>query len=108
MPLELSPVKAEVPLAAKPKLLDQVRAELRLRHYSLRTEKAYTDWIKRFLRFHRRPTPNPSAEGNAKGGWRHPLEMGAAEVRAFLEHLAVAGRVSASTQNQALNALVFL
>jgi integron integrase len=77
----------------KPKLLDQVRSAARLRHLSLRTEEAYSDWIKRFILFH---------------GKRHPSEMGAGEIRQFLSHLAVAGRVSASTQNQALCALLFL
>jgi integron integrase len=70
-----------------------VRAELRLRHYSRATERAYVHWIRRFIRFH---------------DLRHPAEMGSAEVTAFLSQLATHGRVSASTQNQALNALVFL
>ncbi|HLL76777.1 MAG TPA: integron integrase [Pyrinomonadaceae bacterium] len=78
---------------SKPKLLDRVRSAARLRHLSLRTEEAYSDWIKRFILFHRK---------------RHPAEMGAGEIRQFLSHLAVAGRVSASTQNQALCALLFL
>lgn len=76
-----------------PRLLDRVRAELRLRHYSRRTEEAYLHWIVRFLRFH---------------SCRHPREMGAAEVTASLSHLAVAERVAAATQNQALTALLFL
>jgi integron integrase len=76
-----------------PRLLDQVRAQIRLRHYSPRTEKAYVHWIRRFILFH---------------GKRHPLTLGGREVAAFLTHLATAARVSASTQNQALNALVFL
>jgi len=76
-----------------PRLLDRVRAVIRMRHYSLRTEQAYLQWIVRFIRFH---------------GMRHPSEMGADEVRAFLEHLALEGRVASSTQNQALNALGFL
>lgn len=76
-----------------PRLLDQVRDALRLRHYSLRTEHAYLGWIKRFIFFHDK---------------RHPREMGAAEVEAFLTWLAVEGRVSASTQGQALAALLFL
>ncbi len=75
------------------RLLDQVREACRVRHYSQRTERAYTQWVKRFVLFHAK---------------RHPREMGAVEVGAFLSHLAVAGRVSASTQNQALAALVFL
>lgn len=75
------------------KLLECVRDELRLRHYSIRTEQAYVDWIKRYIFFHNK---------------RHPREMGGTEVRAFLEHLAVHQNVAASTQNQALNALLFL
>ncbi len=76
-----------------PKLLDQVRERVLRKHYSRRTEEAYTHWIKRFIFFH---------------GRRHPREMGAAEVEKFLTHLAVVGRVSASTQNQARSALLFL
>lgn len=75
------------------KLLDQVRAELRVRHYSIRTEQAYVMWARKFILFH---------------GKRHPLEMGKAEVSAFLTYLAVDKHVSASTQNQALSALLFL
>ena len=74
-------------------LLDRVRHRIRLKHYSLRTEQAYCDWIKRFVLFH---------------GKRHPSGMGAAEVEAFLTFLAVEGRVAASTQNQAKSALLFL
>lgn len=77
----------------KPRLLDQVRGALRLRHYSVRTEEAYVAWIRRFILFH---------------GTRHPLTMGEPEVVAFLSHLAEAHRVSASTQNQALGSLLFL
>lgn len=77
----------------KPKLLEQVRDKLRRHHYSLRTEEAYLGWIRRFILFHRK---------------RHPKEMGAAEVEEFLTHLAVEGNVAASTQNQALGALLFL
>jgi integron integrase len=76
-----------------PRLLDQVRAAVRLRHYSLRTEQAYVHWIRRFILFH---------------GKRHPREMGPREVTRFLSHLATERHVAASTQNQALNALVFL
>lgn len=76
-----------------PKLLDQIRDRIRTKHYSLRTETQYVQWIKRFILFHDK---------------RHPQEMGAAEVEAFLTHLAVVGKVSASTQNQALSALLFL
>jgi len=75
------------------KLLDRVRDALRVKHYSLRTERSYCDWIERFIRFHRK---------------RHPSEMGEAEVSGFLTHLAREGQVAASTQNQALSALLFL
>lgn len=77
----------------KPRLLEQVRQQIRLRNYSIRTESAYSEWIKRYIRFHK---------------YRHPLEMGAVEIEAFLTHLAVNRNVSASTQNQALAALLFL
>jgi len=77
----------------KARLLDQVREVMRLKHYSLRTEQTYIQWIKRFIFFHQK---------------RHPREMGAPEVKAFLTDLAVRHRVAASTQNQGLNALVFL
>lgn len=77
----------------EPKLLDQVRGKIRLKHYSIRTEQAYVDWIKRFvLHF----------------GKRHPRDLGAAEVEQFLTHLAVKGKVAAATQNQAKSALLFL
>jgi hypothetical protein len=76
-----------------PKLLEQVRDAIRARHYSIRTEETYLRWIKRFILFH---------------GRRHPREMGGQEVQQFLSHLAVEGRVAASTQNQALSAIVFL
>jgi len=81
------------PLANPPKLLDQVRDRLRVKHYSLRTETQYIQWVRRFILFH---------------GKRHPRDMGATEVEAFLTHLAVEGQVAASTQNQALSALLFL
>jgi integron integrase len=76
-----------------PKLLDQVRARIRAKHYSIRTETQYVQWIKRYILFHNK---------------RHPREMGAAEVNAFLTSLAVQRNVSSSTQNQALAALLFL
>jgi integron integrase len=82
-----------VPAGHKPKLLDHVREAIRMRHYSVRTEEAYVSWIKRFILFH---------------GKRHPLEMGEDEITRFLSALAVRGHVSASTQNQALCALLFL
>lgn len=71
--------------APKPKLLDDVRARIRGLNYSIRTEDTYVDWVRRFVLFH---------------GKRHPRGMGAAEIEAFLTHLAVVGKVSASTQNQ--------
>lgn len=76
----------------KGRLLDQVRDAIRLRHYSYSTEKAYLHWVRRFIYFH---------------GKRHPAEMGEEEIAAFLSYLASVSRVSASTQNQALNALIF-
>jgi integron integrase len=83
----------DLPLPRPPRLLDQVRQVLRVRPYALRTEKCYVQWIVRFIRFHNK---------------RHPRDMGAAELTQFLTDLAVQGQVSASTQNQALNAIVFL
>ena len=80
-------------MAAPPRLLDSVRAAIRLRHYSFRTEKAYVDWIRRYILFH---------------GRRHPREMGGNEVRDFLSHLASDRHVSPATQAQALAALLFL
>jgi integron integrase len=79
------------------KLLDQVRQVLRVRHYSYRTEQCYVGWIEQYLR-----------HAKVAGAWRHPRELGAAEVARFLSHLAIERHVSSSTQNQALNALVFL
>lgn len=79
--------------ASEPRLLDRVGAAVRLRHYSRRTENAYTGWIRRFILFHQK---------------RHPSEMAEAEITRFLSHLAVTEKVSASTQNQALSALLFL
>jgi site-specific recombinase XerD len=75
------------------KLLEQVRHSLRVHHYAIRTEKAYVYWIERFIRFHR---------------LRHPKEMGTLEAETFLTHLAVECHVAASTQNQALAAILFL
>jgi len=77
----------------KPKLLDQVRQAIRTRHYSYMTEKAYVGWIKRFIFFNNK---------------RHPMEMGETEIAQFLSSLASDSHVSASTQNQALNAILFL
>jgi integron integrase len=77
----------------EPKLLDRVRASARVRHLSLRTERTYVQWIRRYILFH---------------GKRHPAEMGEVEINTFLTHLAVEGKVSASTQTQALCAILFL
>ncbi|MGA6993833.1 MAG: integron integrase [Candidatus Deferrimicrobiaceae bacterium] len=86
-------ISSHHPGRGEPKLLDRVRDELRKRHYSPRTEEAYTSWIRRFLRFHR---------------MRHPAQMARPEVEAFLSSLAADRNVAASTQNQALGALLFL
>lgn len=75
------------------KLLEQVGDVIRVKHYSLRTEKTYVDWIRRYILFHKK---------------RHPMDMGAAEIQAFITHLATERTVSASTQNQALSAVMFL
>jgi integron integrase len=89
----LIPLFQELPMSDSPKLLDQVRHTLRVKHYALRTEETYVDWIKRFILFHHK---------------RHPKDMGVAEIEAFLTHLAVEQNVAASTQNQAFSALLFL
>jgi hypothetical protein len=87
------PAKAAFVIAnPKSKLLDQMREVLRLKHYSLRTEETYVQWARRFLKFHR----------DQVGAWRHPRELGATEIVAFLNHLANAEHVAAATQNQAL------
>jgi integron integrase len=93
--MEEKPATAPHPHAppAGPRLMEQVRAAIRTRHYSYRTEEAYVHWIKRFIHFH---------------GIRHPRELGEREVTAFLNHLAGERGVAAATQNQALSALVFL
>lgn len=77
----------------QPRLLDRLRTRIRVLHYSIRTEQAYVDWARRFILFH---------------GKRHPQELGAAEIEAFLSNLAIERNVSASTQNQAKAALLFL
>jgi site-specific recombinase XerD len=84
---------SQLQAARPPKLLDRVRIALRVRHYALRTERAYVGWIRRYIHDH---------------GIRHPDEMGAVEVVEFLSHLAVDRQVTPSTQNQALSALLFL
>lgn len=78
---------------ARSRLLDQMREVLRVHHYSIRTEEAYLDWVKRYIIFHNK---------------RHPSEMGEAEITEFLTWLAVNKHVAASTQNQALSAILFL
>lgn len=80
-------------MTRKPRLLDQMREAIRLKNYSYATEKSYVHWVKRFILFHNK---------------RHPEDMGQTEVEAFLKHLATDGSVAASTQNQALSALIFL
>lgn len=77
----------------EPRLLERVREVIRIKHYSIRTEHAYLQWIRRYIHFHRK---------------RHPRELGADALSAFLSDLAVRGNVSASTQNQALNAILFM
>ncbi len=76
-----------------PKLLDQMRESMRARHYRSRTEETYCQWVRRYILFHQK---------------RHPAEMGEPEINAFLTHLAVKDKVSASTQNQALSAILYL
>ena len=88
-PAVVSPVES----TTKPKLLDRLRAAIRLKHYSIRTEQSYVDWAKRYIFFHNK---------------RHPNEMAEGEIRSFLSHFAVDRKVSASTQNQALSAILFL
>ena len=78
---------------APKKLLEQVRDRLRLKHYSIRTEKSYISWIKRYILFHNK---------------QHPKNMGKEEIESFLTHLAVDLKVASSTQNQALSAILFL
>jgi site-specific recombinase XerD len=91
--LERQRLYQQSPAAKKPRLLEQLRQALRSRHYSRRTEQTYCQWVKRSVYFHK---------------VRHPAEMGEPEINAFLTHLAVKERGSASTQNQALSAILFL
>jgi site-specific recombinase XerD len=79
--------------AVTPRLLESLRATIHMRHYSVRTERTYSHWVRRFVMFH---------------GMRHPREMGASEVTSFLSALATEREVAASTQNQALSAILFL
>ena len=88
-----TPTEIPAPQPGQPKLLYRVRARCRLRHLAINTENTDVAWIRRYILFHNK---------------RHPLEMGAPEVTGFLTHLAVEGHVAASTQNQALSALLFL
>jgi hypothetical protein len=90
---KLSPPPLAQPPPTRSPFFNRCHEVLRVRHYSLRTEECYVNWIKRFILFH---------------GKRHPETMGAAEIEAFLTHLAVEGHVAASTQNQAFHALLFL
>lgn len=117
----------------KLRFLDQCREVLRFKQMAWRTEQSYVDWIRRFIVWARDhphldpkrtqehltpdPSPHPMRRGEPEpeavervptGGWRHPKDMGAVEVRGFLTHLAAERNVAAATQNQALNALVFL
>jgi integron integrase len=89
----MNPTGAAPARPPEKKLLDIVRDAIRVRHYSIRTEEAYVNWIRRFILFHAK---------------RHPKEMGGPEIEAFLTHLAIEEHVAASTQNQALSALLFL
>jgi len=91
--MDIPASSVEIPPHTPPKLLDQLRARIRALHYSIRTEQVYVDWSRRFILFH---------------GKRHPRDMGAPELESFLSHLAVDRGVSASTQNQAKAALLFL
>lgn len=79
--------------ASGPRLLDQMREVIRIKHYSIRTEQAYLQWVRRYIRFHK---------------MRHPRDLGAPELTEYLSDLAIRGNVSASTQNQALSAILFL
>src|SRR6266496_851950 len=88
-----SPHQITLQAMPTPKLLDQVRTVIRVRHFSLSTERAYVSWIRRFILFHNK---------------RHPNQMAEAEIRQFISHLAVDAKLSASTQTVALSALLFL
>lgn len=86
-------LKVDYAMTQAPKLLDQVRAAIQVRHYSIRTEKSYVSWIRQYILFHDK---------------KHPREMGEREVSSFLSHLASKRNVASSTQNQALSAILFL
>ena len=89
----MKPSTEHLPTSSQPRLMDQVRNSIRAKHYSIRTEQAYVAWILKYVYFHRK---------------RHPREMGEAEINQFLTYLSVDRHVSASTQNQALCAIIFL
>lgn len=89
----MKPDISDKAIAQSPRLLDEVRSAIRIRHYSIRTEQAYVHWVAAFIRFH---------------SMRHPRDMGAREVTVFLSHLATERNVAAATQQQALSALLFL
>lgn len=91
--LDVSATNTAPATAQQPRLMDRVRESLRVSHYALSTERSYCHWIRRYILFH---------------GKRHPLQMGAPEVEAFLSHLATAENVSAATQNQAMHAVLYL
>lgn len=91
--MTFDPPPAACPPPSPPMLLERVREAIRLRHYSARTEESYVGWIRRFIRYH---------------GMRHPRTLGAEDVTRFLTSLAVAGQLSASSQTQALSAVLFL
>lgn len=86
-------MEAKVVSLDSPRLLDRMRGKIRLKHYSIRTEQSYVGWSKRYIFFHDK---------------HHPKDLGAQDIETFLTHLAVEGRVAASTQNQAKSALLFL
>lgn len=100
----LNPSVLSGPGTGNPKLLDQMRDVIRRKHYSIRTEQTYCDWVRRFILFHSQPEQTATAQSR----WRHPREMGEREIAQFLTALATDGKVAASTQNQALSALLFL
>ena len=110
MTAKMFPAKAALVMAnPKSKLLDQLKEVLRVKHYSLRTEEAYSQWVRRYLIFCRDYRGESGHRPDATGRqWIHPRELGAADVVAFLNHLANVENVAAATQNQALNAISFL
>src|SRR5690349_19702058 len=93
MPATSPPPSSPTPLNKDKKLLDQLRDAIRAKHYSYRTEQTYIDWCKRYILYH---------------GKRHPSEMGVSEIQEYITYLATHQQVAASTQNQALSAILFL